>query len=795
MPLFVRDIASLVGGTAKGNADFEVKNLLFDSRRLNTADGTVFFAITTANNDGRKYISDLYAAGVRCFVLQQPFDIMDYDRATFIFVNDVVKALQAIAKAKRQSIKTPVVAAITGSNGKTTVKDWIVQLINGDKRLYFTPKSYNSQIGVPLSVWQMNEDDDICVFEAGISMPNEMEALEQIIQPSIGILTTLTDAHQANFPSMEMKLKEKLKLFSHCEKLILCRDNFDLEFVKKELPNVNFVLWSRNDVLSREIIALLPFNDKASQENAINAYLFAKITGINEQTLQQRLQKLQRLEQRLEVKAGINNSILIDDTYSCDLMSLEIALDFLNQQKNGLERIVILSDIEQSSLKPQEIVAKINSMLINKGITKLYATGKNFYDYSDLLTIDNELFLDTNDFIKRCNTASFSNKVILIKGSRAMAFENISRMLEEKTHETRLEINLSALVGNVRYYKSHLQKNVKLMAMVKASSYGCGGWEVASALQNSNNADYLAVAFADEGAELRNNGVFLPIMVMSPEINALEKIIKYRLEPEVYSLAFLKKIVAKTEQPLNIHLKLDTGMHRLGLEQQDLAEVISIIKSNPYIKVRSVFSHLFGADNPDLDTYTLEQITTFEQNSNLILASFDYKILKHIANSAAILRFPQAHYDMVRLGIGMYGIGVDKVTQQNLRYVHKLRTAITQIRTINEGESVSYNRNFIAQETTKVAVIPIGYADGLNRHLGNEKYRVLINNTFVPIIGNVCMDMCMLNVTNIDVKEGDEVIIFAEEYPVFAMSNALNTIPYEVFTSISNRVKRVFFQE
>ncbi|MDR0790356.1 MAG: bifunctional UDP-N-acetylmuramoyl-tripeptide:D-alanyl-D-alanine ligase/alanine racemase [Bacteroidales bacterium] len=795
MTLFVRNLVSIIGGVAKGEADFEIKTLLFDSRRLNVAQGTLFFAITTPNNDGRKFIADLYARGVRCFVLQEPFDTTGFDLATFIFVPNTIRALQDIAKAKRNSLKQTPVAAITGSNGKTVVKDWIVQLIGEDKNLCYTPKSYNSQIGVPISVWNMSKDNDLCIFEVGISKIGEMEALEQIIQPSIGILTTLTDAHQANFPSMESKLEQKLKLFSHCQSLILCSDLFDLDFIKQHLPNVNLILWSQSDELSKQIAKLLPFNDKSSVQNAINAYHFAKLAGINEQNLQQRLKTLRPLQQRLEVKSAIGGSILIDDTYSSDFMSLEIALDFLNQQSKSLTPIVILSEIEQSSLNEEDIVIKIDSMLANKHITKLYAIGKSFVSHSNLLNVENETFDDVNDFITRCNIKSFSQKAILIKGSRATALERISRFLEEKTLETRLEINLSALTDNVRYFRSLLCPKTKLMAMVKAQSYGVGGWEVASALTNASIVDYLSVAYCDEGVELRNKGINLPIMVNNPQPESLERLINFNLEPEVYSIHLLKTIIQLAEKPLDIHLKLDTGMHRLGLERQDLETAIQLIKSSEYIKIKSIFSHLFGADNPSLDALTLNQIAVFEQNSKIIEDNFDYKIMKHLANSAGLVRFPQAHYDMVRLGIGMYGIGTDNQTNQHLKRTHKLSTTLTQIRKIKKGDGVGYNHNFIAKEDMLVGVIPIGYADGLSRRLGNSRFQVLINGCQCEILGNVCMDMAMVNLNSVQATEGTEVVIFAPDYPVEQMADAMETIPYEVFTSISQRVKRIYYYE
>ncbi|MDR1725115.1 MAG: bifunctional UDP-N-acetylmuramoyl-tripeptide:D-alanyl-D-alanine ligase/alanine racemase [Bacteroidales bacterium] len=784
----------------------KIKHLLFDSRRFNEAEGTAFFAITTSNNDGKKFINELYNKGVRYFVLQKPFDTTPYPLAEFIFVSDTVKALQDIAKNKRNTLKHIQVAAITGSNGKTCVKDWAVQLIGNDKKLCYTPKSYNSQIGVPVSVWQMDKINDFCIFEVGISQSGEMQQLEEIVKPNIGVLTNITDAHQANFSSYETKLKEKLLLFTHCKLLILCKENFDVQFIKLYLPNVDIVAWSWQDKLSKQIINTLPYSDRASQENAINAFMLSKAAGVNEKKLFIRLKHLHKLEQRLEVKSAINNSILIDDTYSSNLISLEIALDFLNSyniasNNNSFQtkRIAILSEMEQVGLPPEKIIKKINTFLINKKIDKFYAIGESFSLHKNLLSVNSEVFNNVTECISKLNTATLHNSIILIKGSRTMALERISLFLEEKTHETKLEVNLSALIDNVRYFRSLLQPQTKMMSMVKASSYGCGGWEVALALTKSQSVDYFAVAYADEGVELRNKGLTQPIMVMNPQPESLERLIQYKLEPEIYSIELLKLLIQTTKCPVNIHIKLDTGMHRLGLEHKDLKEAIKLLHSSPNIKVSSVFSHLFGADNPNLDKYTLKQISLFESNSQLILDAFDYKPLRHLANSAAIVRFPQAHYDMVRIGIGMYGIGWndDSVKQTPvLRRVHRLRTTLNQIHTVKAGESVSYNRSFIAKKDSLIGVIPIGYADGLNRHLGNGNYSVWINNKPCPIVGNICMDMSMIDITNIEnVSINQEVIIFDAEYPVEIMSEVLGTISYEVFTSISQRVKRIYYYE
>lgn len=806
--------------------DFSVKNLLFDSRKLGNSDGTIFFAIRTLSNNGEKYIPELYGRGVRVFVVENlPNDISFYEEATFILVENVIQTLQAFAKIKREAFKNPIIA-ITGSNGKTIVKDWIVELIDKDKKVCHSPRSYNSQIGVALSVWNLKEDDELAIIEAGISQKGEMEKLEEIIKPTIGIFTNIGDAHQVYFNSIEEKINEKLILFSSCKTIIYCSDKKDIHkqitdkfkgkkinliswgfdkdaiFKIKEIStqkNISTIHYTYN---SKDSYFTIPLIDKASIENSINSYIACLVIGIDENILNERTRSLQSLEMRLEMKEGINGTLIINDSYSSDLMSLEVASTFLNQQNSELKKTAILSDITQSFIDEKELYRAINKLLISKNINFLIGIGKGFIRNKSILTIENTVYSTTEEFLKKCHLKDFKDQIILIKGARSFYFEKISRFFEKKVHETVLEVNLTAIAHNVNYFKSKLKEGVKLMTMVKAHSYGSGGYEIAATLVNQN-VDYLTVAFADEGVELRNNGINLPIMVMSPEKESIAKIIHYDLEPEVYSIKILRELIgAKKDyerigniKPLNIHVKLDTGMHRLGMEEGDMEALINILSKNPDIKIKSIFSHLAGADNPELDFFTYEQIKRFESMSQMIMKVFPYPILRHIANSAAITRFPEAQYDMVRLGIGMYGIGVDEEEQQKLRYVHRLKTIITLTREIKKGESVGYNRNFIAKEDMTIGVIPIGYADGLNRRRGNGNGKVWVNGFLAPIIGNICMDMCMIDLSRIEFSEGDDVVIFGEEYSVNNIAKELGTISYEVFTTISTRVKRVFYQE
>lgn len=807
--------------------DMLIEDLLFDSRRLNSADNTMFFAINTPSDSGNKYIAELYSKGVRVFVVdnETDIDISIFPKAGFILSDNVIKTLQDIAYLKRKAFNKSLIA-ITGSNGKTIVKDWIVQVAGDKKRLCYSPRSYNSQIGVPLSIWNLSNKCEVGVFEAGISKPNEMINLERILSPDIGVFTNIGDAHQSHFSSIEEKIREKLVLFQNSK--ILIYPNYH-RYLDQEIRSyfkdnkIKLIPWGYNEDASFRIERIekvdrhtrityiynsiensfrIRFTDKANIENSINTYIACLCLGIEEDYLTHKIEELIPIEMRLELKEGINNNIIINDAYSFDIMSLEIALDFLVQQSNDLKKTVILSDPHSLDNSPEEVYSSINSILNNKSINRLIGIGPGFSKYSSMISLEKEIYKSSDEFMKESNLSSFHNEIILIKGSRKFRFEKITRFFEKKAHETQLEINLSAIIHNTNYFKSKLKPETKLMAMVKALSYGCGGVEIASTLA-SHNIDYLAVAFADEGVELRNNGIKLPIMVMSPKKEGIQKIIQYNLEPEVYSINILNKIIIALNQykrirniePIIIHIKLDTGMHRLGIERKDIYRIIDIIKSNPILRIGSVFSHFSAADQPGFDEFTREQIKEFDELSSIILNSFDYKIIRHISNTAGISRFPEAHFDMVRLGIGMYGIGIDNKESDELRYVHRLKTNITQIKEILPNDSVGYSRACSWNEKRRIGIIPIGYADGLPRKRGNGRGRVYVNGSLAPIIGNICMDMAFVDLTGLDVSEGDDIIIFGEEYPAENIAKELDTIVYEVFTSVSTRVKRVFYQE
>ena len=768
----------------------QIHHLLYDSRRLNFTDNTIFFAFKTADNDGHKYIKELYNKGIRFFICQQIPDSNKFPNAVFLLVNNTLDALQQIAKYKRENFKKEVVA-ITGSNGKTIIKEWVVQLAQEDKKICYSPRSYNSQIGVSLSLWQLNSSYDLGLFEAGISKPNEMNRLQEIIQPTIGVFTNIGSAHQINFTTIEEKIQEKLQLFTKCHTLICPKDDEYLyNIVKQWCKNHKIELKTfKTSELSKELN--IKFKDKASIENACLAYMTALEIGISQTKLKDQINNLSNIEMRLQLKEGLGEGIIINDSYCFDLTSLEAALDYLNQHHKSLSKIAILSSMTENQNK-ENTFQEINSLLSNKGIDEFYAIGEDYIKHKNIFTIKTHFYNTIEEFTDKFSIEQFYSKAILIKGARSFNMERISNLLEAQSHQTILEINLSALNDNLKYYKSQLKQNTKIMAMVKAASYGCGAYEIAKDLEHFALADYFTVAFADEGILLRKNGIKTPIVVVTPEKEALEKMIKHDIEVVVHNFATLDMV---KNTPLRIHIKIDSGMHRLGFEKKDIKPLIAFLKQHNNLKIASIFSHLACADEETLDNFTQKQIETFEQISEEITQAFDYKILKHICNSAASIRFPQAHYDMIRLGIGMYGIGVNSTSQQHLRYVHKLKSYLSEIRTIEKGEAVSYMRTFIAKDTTKIGVIPIGYADGLNRHLSNKDFCVYINGKYAPIIGNICMDMCMINLNDIEAKVGDRVVIFGEENPVEKMANALDTIPYEIFTSVSQRIKRVYYHE
>ena len=817
-------IAEIVEGKLIGNDSnsLVIKDLLFDSRLIVIPENTLFFALKSQRNDGSRYIQSLYHKGVRAFVVEKAPDASDIESdATFILVENTLKALQKIARHHRKQFDIPVVG-ITGSNGKTIIKEWLYQIFSPETSAIRSPKSYNSQIGVPLSVWQLNETHQIGFFEAGISRPDEMQNLKDIIQPTIGIFANIGDAHGKNFCNINNKIEEKLKLFKDVDTLIYCLDHKEIREAVSKI-DINTFTWSRNSenadllinsiekgedyteikasVNSKHLKISIPFTDDASIENAIHCWLTALKFNISESVIAKKMAQLSPVAMRMELKAGINNCEIINDSYNSDINALTIALDFMNQQHHGKKRVVILSDILQSELNEDNLYKKIAQLIKSKGVNLIIGIGEAIMRQSEKFDIEKMFYRDVKDFLTNHQIETFHNQLILIKGAREFGFEKISKVLQEKAHETILEINLNNLVKNMNYYRSKLKSGTKLMVMVKAFAYGSGNFEVSNVLE-FHHANYLTVAYADEGIELRRKGITLPIVVMTPEINTFESIIKNNLEPDIYSfrsLTLLEEAIENLESPLTmpigIHIKLDTGMHRLGFLAEDIDRLLERIKSNDNIIVKSVFSHLAGSDSQEFNDFTMKQINNFEAMSSKIVEALPYKILRHILNSAGISRFTDYQYDMVRLGLGIYGIAPCEEDKGRLHTVISLKTTIVQIKEYEIGETIGYSRKGKIERKSRIGVVPIGYADGLKRELGNGNACFYVNGKAAPIIGNICMDMCMIDLTGIDCKEDDTAILFNEDYPVERIAEACNTIPYEILTSISQRVKRIYYQE
>ncbi len=814
----LKTIAEITNGVIYGIHEKYIDSFVTDSRQRSFSNQALFVALVTERNNGHRYIESLQEQ-ITCFLVSElpSEEVASLTMHSFILVKDTLKALQQMAAYHRQQFSIPVIG-ITGSNGKTVVKEWLFQLLNETETICRSPKSFNSQLGVPLSVLKLEANHTLGIFEAGISKSNEMENLQNVIQPTIGVLTSLGDAHSEGFTDNTHKLSEKLKLFKSCEKVII--NGVTKSSLPITLQNKVLCIHNSNDAdvqltytidktkthiqlktNTKQFSFYIPFTDKASIYNAATCAVVLLEINYDLADFEKRFLTLQSLALRLEVKTGIQQSMLINDFYNSDLDSIQIALDFLSQQHRKEKKIAILSDIEQSSKNKNDLYLNLQSLLQKTGIDTLIGIGKDISEHQKIFNANALFFESTSDFILNHtkHLSLFHNSSILLKGARSFGFERISNVLQLKSHDTVLEINLNNLTQNINYYKSLIKSPTQLMCMVKATAYGSGSTEIAATLQHIG-VNYLAVAYADEGVELRQANITLPIMVMSPEKDAWTDIINFHLEPEVYSFAILNQLIEQLElaqitEPFPIHIKVDTGMHRLGFEPNDINTLLEKIKSTKLIKVQSVFSHLVASDNKDLDTFTQHQIQTFTQFFTQLENELGYKVLKHICNSGGISRFPNAHLDMVRLGIGMYGVGVSTNEQAQLQNVSKLRTTISQIKNVSEGETVGYNRNGKALKDTRIATIPLGYADGFLRTLGNGKHSVFINGQACKTIGNICMDMCMVDISEVNCEEGDEVIIFETNVQLQNLAQSLQTIAYEVLTGISARVKRVYVQE
>lgn len=809
---------------ANFNAQAVIDQVANDSRKLILPDNTLFVAFKTKRNDGHKFVRDLYDKGVRNFMVSQEIDQDIIENSNVLLVENTVKALQIIGENHRKKFNIPVIG-ITGSNGKTIVKEWLFQVLSEKFNIVRSPKSYNSQIGVPLSVLYMTSEHDLAIFEAGISEPDEMDRLQKIINPTIGLITNIGHAHSENFINIKQKVNEKIQLFKKANSIVFCRDYGE---INQRLMSVDsfkeksFFTWSlksKDEDLyvkgtaqtgnktvvtyiykGTEKQVIIPFTDKASIENATHVLAISLKLGCDFDYIAEKISRLISLEMRLEMKEGINNCSIINDIYNSDLNSISIAVDFLVQQQQHETRTIILSDILQSGMEDMNLYSKVAAMINNVGINRMIGIGKAIKRQAQLFKVEKHFYDTTSEFLAALPSLNFHNESILLKGARSFEFEKISKKLQQKTHQTVLEINLTALIDNLNFFRSKLKPGVKTIAMVKAFSYGSGSFEIANALQY-HNVDVLAVAYADEGIELRKAGIKLPIIVMNPNADSFDMMIYNKLEPEIYNFEILNDYISAVNQlelipeSLKIHLKIDTGMHRLGFVPEDMDSVVSILKANPNIEVATVFSHLVGSDDPRLDYFSNQQIKILKDVRTKLENEAGIKSMMHILNSAGICRFPDAQFDFVRLGIGLYGISSCNEEKVELRNVSSLKTIISQVKKVKKGESVGYNRAYIAEYDMTTATIPIGYADGLSRRLGNERSYVVVNGKEAKIIGNICMDMTMIDVSHIDVNINDQVEIFGNQKPIGKVAQEMGTIAYEVLTMVSRRVKRVYYQE
>jgi len=803
----IEKITTLIGARRIGSADAQISWLLTDSRSLCFPEETLFFALKTNRNDGHRYIEDLYRRGVRNFVVNLTPDLPK-EGANFLVVPSPLAALQRLAERHRDEFNIPVVG-ITGSNGKTMVKEWLYQVLSPQMTVTRSPKSYNSQIGVPLSVWLMNEHTDVALIEAGISQPGEMAALADIIQPTIGVLTSLGAPHQENFRSMEEKCMEKLQLF-HDAKVIIY--NADDDLVSRCIRRSSFkgrkIGWRREELLPTYS---LPFDDEASIECSLAVAATALYLGVKPEELRERMARLEPVAMRLEVKEGQHGCLLINDSYNSDINSLDIALDFMQRRTSdsGQRKCLVLSDIYQSGMTDEALYSEVNALCIKRSVDKLIGIGPRISAQRSTFSVPRSTFFaTTEDFLNSQAFRELHDEVILVKGARPFGFDRITEQLEQKVHETILEVDLNALVNNLNYYRSFMKPETKLVCMVKADAYGAGAVEVAKTLQD-HRVDYLAVAVADEGVTLRRNGITQNIMIMNPEMTAFKTMFDYDLEPEVYSFRLMDALIRAAEKEgitgYPVHIKLDTGMHRLGFDpEKDIDEVISRLKHQTAIIPRSVFSHFVGSDSDDFDNFSRLQFEKFDRASRRLQEAFDHKILRHICNSAGIEHFPERHLDMCRLGLGLYGYNpmgpISPISPigpiSTLSPVSTLKTTILQLRHVPKEETVGYSRKGVLTRDSVIAAIPIGYADGLSRHLGRGACYCLVNGQKAPYVGNICMDVAMIDVTDIpNVHEGDTVEIFGKNLPVTVLSDVLDTIPYEVLTAVSGRVKKVYFQD
>ncbi len=831
----IEKVTTLIGAHRYGNSPAKISFLLTDSRSLRFPEETLFFALRTERNDGHRYISELYQRGVHNFVVDN-LPKGDFPGANFLKVPNTLEALQRLAERHRDEFQIPVVG-ITGSNGKTIVKEWLYQLLLGVQGTLGmctrSPRSFNSQIGVPLSVWLLNEKSKVGIFEAGISMVGEMQRLRSIIQPTIGVFTSLGDAHQENFRSLEEKCNEKLMLFHDTEAIVYCADNdivsrcirrmgFKGKRMAWSMKDANAPLYVQTEQTTRDnhrvtIVSyqhdgkkgsyVLPFIDKGYVEDSVTCFATALLLGVDEEQIVAGMAHLVPVAMRLELKEGMHGAIIVNDSYNNDINSLDIALDFIKRRNSDNPLTLILSDIYQSGMSEKELYRQVATMVEERGVSTLVGVGKNIKEYYPTKKEQHlkTYFFETTEeliasevFRNIQHSEDSENPIILLKGARSFEFDKLSELLEKKVHETILEVNLQAVVDNLNYFRSFLKPETKMVCMIKADAYGAGAIEIAKTLQD-HHVDYLAVAVADEGVALRQAGVTANIMVMNPEMTSFKTLFDYQLEPEVYSFRLLNALIIAARKEgitgMPVHIKLDTGMHRLGFNvDEDMPKLIDALTHQQALMPRSVFSHFVGSDSDGFNEFSAHQFEVFQRGADALQKAFSHHILRHIDNSAGIEHFPERQLDMCRLGIGLYGVN-PYGNEDQLKNVSTLKTTILQIRNVPAGDSVGYSRRTVLGRDSVIGAIPIGYADGLNRHLGNRNGYCIVNGKKAPYVGNICMDVAMIDLTDIPCSEGDSVEIFGPDLTVSELAKKLDTIPYEILTAVSNRVKKIYFQD
>ncbi|MEP5612271.1 MAG: bifunctional UDP-N-acetylmuramoyl-tripeptide:D-alanyl-D-alanine ligase/alanine racemase [Cyclobacteriaceae bacterium] len=792
------ELVNITGGTDHIHLDQEITTYATDTRSLQGKDGEVFVAIKGENRDGNTFIGAAAKLGVKSFIVERiPLDT----DINYLLVDNSVAALQKIAAAHRKQFDIPVIG-IAGSNGKTTVKEWLFTLLSIQFFVVKSPRSYNSQFGVPLSVLEIRSDHEVGVFEAGISTTNEMRNLRDVIQPTIGIFTTLGAAHDKGFASREEKLSEKLKLFAGSQKVI-CRSDVEwFDQLQKQVHDPELITWSLSGEARYHVVwngheisvgeskYQTSLDHPAELENITHCIVAALEMGISAKKVQEALNSIKSIAMRLELKKGINGCFILDDSYNNDLIGLRVALDHLDSHRQNEKKTLILSDILQTGKSNDELYAEVAELILQKGFTRIIGVGENIATAQGLFKSEKIFFTSTDDLLN--NLPEFYNEMILVKGARDYQLERVVSRIEARNHGTVLEVNFEALRHNLNQYRNLLEPKTKMMVMVKANAYGSGILEVSNFLQHEQ-VEMLGVAYVDEAIQLRQNGIDLPIMIMNPHVSSFSQFERFNLQAEIFSLTHLRRLLSNVRKSISIHIKIDTGMHRLGFSEKEIPELANILTAHSNIKVESIFTHFSSSDSVDEDSFTKEQAELFEKIYSTLCEAIGSNPTKHACNSPAMVRFPQYHYDMVRLGIGLHGF--DPTDSLDLRPAALLKTVISQIQELDEGDTVGYSRKGRLTKKSRIAILPLGYEDGYLRVFGNGSSSVLINGSLCPTIGNICMDMMMVDMTGIETNEGDEVVVFGKNPSIKNLAKIAGTIPYEILTNIGGRVKRIFISE